>query len=53
MEATATQNTALQSKNIRYYINAFITIAIMFGFGYLPPIAPITPLGMKILGKKV
>ncbi len=50
MEATATQNTALQSKNIRYYINAFITIAIMFGFGYLPPIAPITPLGMKILG---
>lgn len=50
MEATTTQNTALQSKSIRYYINAFITIAIMFGFGYLPPIAPITPLGMKILG---
>ena len=33
-----------------YYINSVITIVIMFGFGQLPAPAPITPLGMQILG---
>ena len=29
---------------------AIIGIVIMFGFGILPPIDPITPMGMKVLG---
>ena len=36
--------------NVKYYINSAICLIIMFGFGYLPPIAPITVLGMQILG---
>lgn len=37
-------------KNIRYYMKAILCIGIMFGVGLLPPIAPITPLGMKVVG---
>ncbi len=33
-----------------YYGKAIICMLIMFGFGYLPPIEPITPLGMHIVG---
>lgn len=33
-----------------YYIKCMIGIAFLFGFGYLPAAAPITPVGMKILG---
>lgn len=33
-----------------YYVKALVCIAIMFGFGFLPPIDPITPLGMHIVG---
>ena len=35
---------------MRYYIQCMIGIAFMFGFGYLPSVQPITPIGMKILG---
>lgn len=35
---------------IRKYALSIITIVIMIGFGYLDPIEPITPMGMKILG---
>lgn len=42
--------TALAAKNTSYYIKALITVVIMFGFGQLPPIEPITPLGMNIVG---
>lgn len=42
--------TAPAAKNTSYYIKALITVVIMFGFGQLPPIDPITPLGMKIVG---
>ena len=31
-------------------VNIIITLALMFGFGYLPPVAGITPIGMKLLG---
>lgn len=31
-------------------INMVITLALMFGFGFLPPIGTVTPIGMKILG---
>lgn len=31
-------------------VNMFITLFLMFGFGFLPPIGSITPVGMKVLG---
>lgn len=37
-------------ENMRYLTHSIIGIIIMFGFGFIPPIAPITELGMKILG---
>lgn len=33
-----------------YMINAIIGVVVMFGFGFLPPLAPITEMGMKVLG---
>lgn len=36
--------------NIKYYIHSIVGIVIMIGFGYLPPIEPITAIGMKYLG---
>ncbi len=33
-----------------YIVNTIITIVLMFGFGFLPPIGSITPIGMKVLG---
>lgn len=39
-----------RKKDTMYYINSAITVIIMFGFGSLPPVDPITPLGMQILG---
>ena len=41
--------TRIQQDSI-YYGKAMICMLIMFGFGYLPPIEPITPLGMHIVG---
>ncbi|MDO5537521.1 MAG: SLC13 family permease [Desulfovibrionaceae bacterium] len=52
----ATSDTRPQSagktsgKTLWYYTASLIGILITFGFGYLPPIDPITPLGMKVLG---
>lgn len=47
---TTIQNSAIKAKSRKYYIHSLITIVIMFGFGYLSPLDPITPLGMRILG---
>lgn len=33
-----------------YYINAIIGVVLMFGIGFIPPIEPITEMGMKVLG---
>ncbi|SFP64056.1 Di-and tricarboxylate transporter [Oscillibacter sp. PC13] len=33
-----------------YIVNIVITLALMFGFGYLPAFGGITPVGMKVLG---
>ena len=33
-----------------YMIHSFIGLAIVAGFWFAPPIAPITPIGMKCLG---
>ena len=40
----------MSGKDIWYYAAAAIGILITFGFGYLPPIDPITPMGMRVLG---
>lgn len=37
-------------KDTAYYIKSLVGIVIMFGVGFLPPIAGITELGMRILG---
>lgn len=41
---------ATSSKKDFFYLHVCITLILMFGVGLLPPIAPITPEGMKILG---
>ena len=42
--------TAPPAKNRSSAVCAVLGIAITFGFGYLPPIEPITPMGMQVLG---
>lgn len=52
-ERNTAMSTALEKKkgySVSYIINSVITIALMFGFGFLPPIGDITPVGMKVLG---
>ena len=34
----------------KYYINSAITIVLMFGFRFLPPIGTISQVGMGVLG---
>ena len=34
----------------KYYIHVAISLLLMLGFGHLPPIGPLTPFGMKVLG---
>ena len=41
---------AVKKKNTMYYINSIITLVIIFGFGQLPAAAPLTPLGMNLIG---
>lgn len=38
-----------QKKN-SYYIHSIISLALIFGIGFLPPIEPITQSGMQLLG---
>lgn len=33
-----------------YYLNSLIGILLIFGFGHLEPFAPVTPVGMQVLG---
>lgn len=33
-----------------YYVHVAIFLLITFGFGFLPPFAQITDVGMKVLG---
>lgn len=37
-------------KNTAYYINSLITVVLMIGIGFLPAPAPMTPVGMAVLG---
>jgi len=36
--------------NVGYYIKVLITFILMFGFGFLPTVEPLTDMGMKVLG---
>ncbi|MEF9958448.1 MAG: hypothetical protein RR448_12500 [Niameybacter sp.] len=36
--------------NVKYLVHCSIGLLLMFGMGYLVPIEPITPMGMKVLG---
>lgn len=42
--------SSIGNKDLKIYIHSLIGIIIMFGFGYLPALEPITPVGMQILG---
>lgn len=35
---------------IGYWIHSLVGVALIFGFGTIPPIDPITPLGMRVVG---
>lgn len=39
-----------KKKTLNLYIHSAIVILLMFGFGFLPPIGSVTPLGMKAIG---
>ncbi len=41
---------AKKSKNTMYYVHSIISLIIMFGFGQLPAVEPLTPLGMNLIG---
>ena len=41
---------ASANKNVMYYVHIAIFLLILFGIGFLPPFAQITPMGMKVLG---
>mgnify|MGYP000205682294 CR=1 FL=1 len=36
--------------SLSYYIHTAVCLIIMFGVGQLPPLAPLTPLGMNLVG---
>jgi len=42
--------TEPKAKNNVYYIHCLIGVVIMFGFGMITPISPLTLVGMKVLG---
>lgn len=48
--AANTSSGGVPGKSLWYYAASAIGILITFGFGYLPPFEPITPMGMKVLG---
>ena len=48
--AGTSQPRTQASRSFRYYIHCIVCLVIMFGFGQLPPIAPLTPLGMNLIG---
>ena len=42
--------TDSKKKKNWFYFHVAVTVFLMFGFGFLPPPDPITPLGMKLAG---
>lgn len=50
MSDKASATTPKASTGVMYWVHTVICLCIMFGFGELPPLAPLTPLGMKLIG---
>lgn len=48
--AAPAATTASPQFDWKYYLHTAICLTIMFGFGQLPPFAPLTPLGMNLAG---
>lgn len=46
----ATANFKFKKRSKAYFINAVVGIVLMFGIGFLPPVEPVTEMGMKVLG---
>ena len=42
--------TTKKTPGILYFIHSAICLAVMFGVGLIPPIEPLTPLGMSLVG---
>lgn len=47
---STTIKTVQKKKLNLFYFHIAVTVFCMFGFGHLPPISTITPIGMKVLG---
>lgn len=47
---SAKAQTAKAPSSVAYYVHSCICLLIMFGFGQLPPVEPLTPLGMNLVG---
>lgn len=41
---------SISSRKPGYWINSFISLALMFGFGFIPPLFGLTALGMGLIG---
>lgn len=50
MKGVVFMSTTVKDKNMIYWIHVAVFLLITFGFGFLPPIAQVTPMGMKVLG---
>lgn len=48
--AAAPQVRVKKKRNLSYYAHTLICLVIMFGFGRLAPVEPLTPLGMNLIG---
>ena len=48
MSATTPEKKAPLS--LAYYVHSLVCLCIMFGFGLLEPVEPLTPLGMRLVG---
>ena len=46
---TSTAPAAPKKPNVMYFVHTVICLAIMFGFGQLAPVEPLTPLGMNLI----
>ncbi len=50
MAATSSAPAVSGKPDFKYAVHSVICLVIMFGFGTLDPIAPLTPLGMNLVG---
>ena len=44
------KKTSGDQKSLNWYINSVIVLLFVFGFGHLPIIEPLTPVGMQLVG---